>query len=106
MNYLKAKVKRLSTQSVCEMSTTMIRHLAKNGLMDDGKEDLLDCEWRENDICVAIGLMQDTQRAVQKRPASCSLNTSLAMSMHSCSSNTSRCYRFRRAIWSAQTVSS
>lgn len=44
IDYLKVKVKRLSAPAVCEMSTTVVRHMAKNGLMDDGKEDLLDCE--------------------------------------------------------------
>lgn len=51
MDYLKVKVKRLSAPTVCEMSTTLIRHLAKNGLMDDGKEDLLDCEYQANEPC-------------------------------------------------------
>ncbi|TFY69151.1 hypothetical protein EVJ58_g571 [Rhodofomes roseus] len=41
MNYFKAKVGRLATPSVCEMSSTVVRQLAKDGLMDDGKEDLL-----------------------------------------------------------------
>ena len=46
INYLKAKVERLSQPTICEMSTTVVRHLAKNGLMDDGKEDLLNRESR------------------------------------------------------------
>ena len=54
MGYLKAKVKRLSAPAVCEMSTTVIRHLAKNGLMDDGKEDLLECECQANE-CAGCG---------------------------------------------------
>jgi hypothetical protein len=41
MEYLQAKVSRLSKHAVAEKSRTIIRGLAKDGLMDDGKEDLL-----------------------------------------------------------------
>lgn len=39
---LKGKVGRLSDARVAEMSRTLIRSLAKDGLMDDGKEELLE----------------------------------------------------------------
>ena len=42
MEYLQAKVSRLSKHTVAEKSRTIIRSLAKDGLMDDGKEDLLE----------------------------------------------------------------
>lgn len=41
MEYLQAKVSRLSKAAVAEKSRTIIRSLAKDGMMDDGKEDLL-----------------------------------------------------------------
>jgi ribonuclease H2 subunit B len=41
MEYLQAKVSRLSKDVVSEKSRTIIRNLAKDGIMDDGKEDLL-----------------------------------------------------------------
>ena len=41
MEYLQAKVSRLSKDVVTEKSRTIIRSLAKDGIMDDGKEDLL-----------------------------------------------------------------
>lgn len=40
---LKGKVGRLSDPRVAEMSRTLIRSLAKDDLMDDGKEELLEC---------------------------------------------------------------
>lgn len=40
---LKGKVRSLSNPRVAEMSRTLIRSLAKDGLMDDGKEELLEC---------------------------------------------------------------
>ena len=42
IEYLQAKVSRLSRHTVAEKSRTMIRSLAKDGLMEDGKEDLLE----------------------------------------------------------------
>lgn len=39
---LKGKVERLSHPRVAEMSRTLVRSLAKDGLMDDGKEELLE----------------------------------------------------------------
>lgn len=42
MEYLQAKASRLSKHAVAEKSRTIIRGLAKDGLMDDGKEDLLE----------------------------------------------------------------
>ena len=42
MEYLQAKVTRLSRHEVAEKSRTLIRNFAKDGLMDDGNEDLLD----------------------------------------------------------------
>ncbi|KAI0745770.1 ribonuclease H2, subunit B [Earliella scabrosa] len=40
-SYLKTKVGRLSHQDISEMSRTLTRNLAKDGLLDDGKEVLL-----------------------------------------------------------------
>lgn len=42
IEYLKAKVTRLSRHEVVEKSRTLVRNFAKDGLMDDGKEDLLE----------------------------------------------------------------
>jgi ribonuclease H2 subunit B len=42
MEYLQAKVSRLSKHAVAEKSRTITRGLAKDRLMDDGKEDLLE----------------------------------------------------------------
>lgn len=42
MEYLQTKVSRLSKAAVAEKSRTIIRSLAKDGMMDDGKEDLLE----------------------------------------------------------------
>ncbi|KAI9463581.1 ribonuclease H2, subunit B [Lactarius psammicola] len=42
IEYLQAKVTRLSRHEVVEKSRTLIRNFAKDGLMDDGKEDLLE----------------------------------------------------------------
>ncbi|KAI0297102.1 ribonuclease H2, subunit B [Russula brevipes] len=42
IEYLQAKVSRLSKHAVAEKSRTIVRNLAKDGLMDDGKEDLLE----------------------------------------------------------------
>ena len=42
MEYLQAKVSRLSKHAVAEKSRTIIRNLSKDGLMADGKEDLLE----------------------------------------------------------------
>jgi ribonuclease H2 subunit B len=41
MEYLRIKVARLATPKVFEGSRTLVRGLAKVGLMDDGKEELL-----------------------------------------------------------------
>ena len=46
LEYLQAKVSRLSKQAVAEKSRTIIRGLAKDGLMDDGKEHLLERKYR------------------------------------------------------------
>ncbi|KAJ7747352.1 ribonuclease H2, subunit B [Mycena metata] len=42
VEYLRVKVQRLSTPETVEVSRTMIRNLAKDGLMEDGKENLLE----------------------------------------------------------------
>ncbi|KAI9442166.1 ribonuclease H2, subunit B [Lactarius indigo] len=42
IEYLQAKVTRLSRHEVVEKSRTIIRNFAKDGLMDDGKEGLLE----------------------------------------------------------------
>ncbi|KAJ7496044.1 ribonuclease H2, subunit B [Mycena galericulata] len=39
--YLRIKIERLSTPESVEISRTLVRNLAKDGLMEDGKEDLL-----------------------------------------------------------------
>ena len=44
IEYLQAKVTRLSRHEVVEKSRTLIRNLAKDGLMDDSKEDILERE--------------------------------------------------------------
>lgn len=41
VEYLKAKVARLASPETFEKSRTLIRNLAKEGLMEDGKESLL-----------------------------------------------------------------
>lgn len=40
-SYLHNKVTRLSHQDICELSRTLTRSLAKDGLLEDGKETLL-----------------------------------------------------------------
>jgi ribonuclease H2 subunit B len=42
LEYLRIKVARLARPEVFERSRTLIRGLAKDGLMEDGKEDLLE----------------------------------------------------------------
>lgn len=54
MDYLRAKVARLATPQVFEGSRTLIRGLAKDGLMEDGKENLL--EGKEDDSALDIPL--------------------------------------------------
>lgn len=41
VEYLRSKVERLSTAETVEVSRTMVRNLARDGLMDDGKEEFL-----------------------------------------------------------------
>ncbi|KAG6881527.1 hypothetical protein C0992_000891, partial [Termitomyces sp. T32_za158] len=41
LDYFRSKVARLSAPEVLEISKSTIRDLAKDGLMEDGKEDLL-----------------------------------------------------------------
>jgi hypothetical protein len=41
LQYLRIKVSRIATLSAFESSKTLIRGLAKQGLFEDGKEDLL-----------------------------------------------------------------
>ncbi|KAF7321755.1 hypothetical protein MKEN_00697200 [Mycena kentingensis (nom. inval.)] len=41
VDYLRAKVDRLSTPATTELSRTLVRNLAKDGLLEDGKEELL-----------------------------------------------------------------
>ncbi|EIW83182.1 hypothetical protein CONPUDRAFT_136310 [Coniophora puteana RWD-64-598 SS2] len=41
LEYLRKKVYRLSKPPHCDISRTIVRSLAKDGLMDDGKEELL-----------------------------------------------------------------
>lgn len=42
LEYFKTKVARLNNASLLETSRTLIRALAKDGLMEDGKEQLLE----------------------------------------------------------------
>jgi ribonuclease H2 subunit B len=49
LEYLRAKVTRLSKPDLIECSRTMIRNLAKEGLMEDGKDELLEC--MSNHLC-------------------------------------------------------
>lgn len=42
LKYLTAKVTRLSKAEITEQSRTIVRNMAKDGLMDDGKESLLE----------------------------------------------------------------
>lgn len=42
LKYLTAKVARLSKAEITEQSRTIVRNMAKDGLMDDGKESLLE----------------------------------------------------------------
>lgn len=42
LRYLRAKATRLSTQQVCDISQTLTRKMARDGLMEDGKENLLE----------------------------------------------------------------
>jgi len=48
LTYLQGKVARLSKAHVSELSRTLVRNLAKDGLMEDGKEDLLERELCSN----------------------------------------------------------
>ena len=45
LQYLHVKVARLSDQKIGEASRTLNRSLAKDGLMEDGKESLLACAY-------------------------------------------------------------
>ena len=49
--YLRTKVARLSHKDVSEVSRTLTRGFAKDGLMEDGKEDVLRGE-SANDECL------------------------------------------------------
>lgn len=44
LDYLRRKVARLSEPSTLEISRTVVRGLAKDGLMEDGNEELLKSE--------------------------------------------------------------
>jgi hypothetical protein len=44
VEYLRKKVARLVAANEFRESLTVVRLLAKDGLMEDGKEDLLECE--------------------------------------------------------------
>ena len=51
VEYLRAKVARIATPETFECCKTLIRGLAKQGLMEDGKEDLLQCENCHSCLC-------------------------------------------------------
>ncbi|KAH9931096.1 ribonuclease H2, subunit B [Epithele typhae] len=42
LEYLRSKVSRLSQQSVSELSSTLTRQFARDGLLEDGKDELLE----------------------------------------------------------------
>ena len=44
LGYILKKVKRLSAGDIIDKSRTLVRELAKDALMDDGNEALLECE--------------------------------------------------------------
>jgi ribonuclease H2 subunit B len=57
VEYLRVKVERIATPEVFECCKTLIRGLAKQGLMEDGKEALLQCKSAkrlEVQICLEI----------------------------------------------------
>ena len=51
IEYLRTKVARIATPETFECCKTLIRGLAKQGLMEDGKEDLLQCENCYSSLC-------------------------------------------------------
>jgi ribonuclease H2 subunit B len=68
VEYLRLKVARLATPEVLEVSRTLTRGLAKDGLMEDGKESLL------NSKCCLYGSVQPlTRLSVGRIRAACDL---------------------------------
>ncbi|KZT70988.1 hypothetical protein DAEQUDRAFT_688381 [Daedalea quercina L-15889] len=78
IHYLKAKVRRLSAPTSCEISATIIRQLARDGLMDDGKEELLDLA-RTKAACELLSqyLLSDLYADLLKQYDFAALNTHL-----------------------------
>jgi ribonuclease H2 subunit B len=54
LDYLRTKVSRLSTPHAMEISRTLVRGLAKDGLMEDGKDDLLKGQYHKGGITVVF----------------------------------------------------
>jgi ribonuclease H2 subunit B len=54
VEYMQKKVERLSQREVIERSRTVTRSLAKDGLMEDGKEILLDSKWSHLASCAKL----------------------------------------------------
>lgn len=74
-NYLKTKVDRLAKPAICETSSTIVRQLAKDGLMDDGKEELLSCEYTLLEYADQVSLMNTSQLHESRQRANCFRNT-------------------------------
>ena len=54
IDYLRDKVRRLVASEVFKCSRTLVRNLAKDGLMEDGKEDLLSGQFISCDLDESI----------------------------------------------------
>jgi ribonuclease H2 subunit B len=68
VEYLRLKVARLATPEVVEVSRTLTRGLAKDGLMEDGKESLL-----ESKCCQYMQVQPLTTLSVGRIRAACDL---------------------------------
>ncbi|CDO77326.1 hypothetical protein BN946_scf184775.g16 [Trametes cinnabarina] len=68
--YLRSKVSRLSDQSISEVSRTMSRNLAKDGLFEDGKEELLAGEYS---MATATSIVTDIFCTAARIRAACDL---------------------------------
>ncbi|KAJ7268785.1 ribonuclease H2, subunit B [Mycena haematopus] len=69
IEYLRLKVERLSTPETIEISRTTVRNLAKDGLMDNGKEQLL----KRESILVWRTCMVEIHATVGRVRAACDL---------------------------------
>jgi hypothetical protein len=82
VEYLRVKVARLVASGALETSKMVIRSLAKDGLMDDGKEDLLQRAFAFPRKQSCIYCLE--QLVAFEPPATWSLITSPPISTHSC----------------------